>query len=176
MKPKITIILSTLFFWFMPYTSCGQDIAVDKDVASVDAIIYALYASISGEKGEPRDWDRFNKLFVDDAKLIPTGKGKDGNIGLRSMSPKAYIETANDYLMNNGFYENEIFRVTESYGNIIHLFSTYESRNSKADEKPFSRGINSIQLLNDGKRYWIVSVYWMAESTENPIPEKYLPQ
>ncbi len=42
------------------------------DVESVDGIVSALYASISGEAGEPRDWERFKSLFADGALLIHT--------------------------------------------------------------------------------------------------------
>jgi hypothetical protein len=36
------------------------------------------------------------------------------------------------------------------------------------------RGINSIQLFNDGNRWWIVNIYWQQESAEDPIPDMYL--
>ena len=35
-----------------------------QDVASVDAIIAALYDVISGDSGVVRDWDRFRSLFA----------------------------------------------------------------------------------------------------------------
>jgi len=43
------------------------------------------------------------------------------------------------------------------------------------DARPFLRGINSIQLFNDGTRWWIVSVYWQAETPTLPLPPEYLP-
>lgn len=176
MKTKFRIFsalfLTTLFFNDVN----GQTTQIDKDIASVDGIITALYASISGEKGEARNWEQFKKLFVADAKLIPTRKGQDGKVGLRPMTPQQYIDNANDWLINNGFHEEEIFRVTDTFGNIIHVFSTYDSRHGVNDEKPYSRGINSIQLLNDGERYWVVNIYWMSEDDNNPIPAKYLPE
>ena len=76
--------------------------------------------------------------------------------------------------LNNNF-EVEINREEQHFGNITHVWSTYESRRSEKDEKPFARGINSIQLMNDGDRWWILNIYWTAESPEHPIPEKYLP-
>lgn len=72
-----------------------------------------------------------------------------------------------------GFFEKEIARRTESFGQIAHVFSTYEARHSPDDEKPFLRGINSIQLMSDGKRWWIVTIFWQAEDEKNPLPEKY---
>ena len=54
------------------------------------------------------------------------------------------------------------------------MFSTYESRRTSADPAPFARGINSIQLWFDGRRWWIVTVYWESERPNNPIPPAYL--
>jgi hypothetical protein len=145
-------------------------------VNTVDAIIETLYGVISGEKGEERDWELFKYLFKPEAKLIPSGKNAEGMYGVRYMSPDDYIENTGKWLVENGFYEKEIFRKSESFGNITHLFSTYESFNSKSDTEPFMRGINSIQLLNDGDRWWVVNIYWTQESEENPIPAEYLPK
>ncbi|MBL4663121.1 MAG: hypothetical protein JKY22_06105, partial [Flavobacteriaceae bacterium] len=67
-------------------------------------------------------------------------------------------------------------RTEQTFGNITHIFSTYHSFHSEADELPFMRGINSIQLMNDGKRWWIMNIYWTQETEENPIPKGYLPK
>jgi hypothetical protein len=146
-----------------------------QDVASIDAIIGALYEVISGPAGQKRDWDRFLSLFAPGARLIPTGPTEAGGAAARILAPEDYRTRAAPGLEQNGFFENEIARTTESYGNIAHAFSTYESRRT-ADAAPFDRGINSIQLLKDGSRWWIVTVYWDAERTAGPIPAKYLPK
>ncbi|WP_339625809.1 hypothetical protein [uncultured Winogradskyella sp.] len=143
-------------------------------VSTLDNTIATLYTVISGDKGETRNWDLFKHLFHKDAKLIPTGKTNNGTIAVRYMSPDDYINTSGKWLLENGFHEVELSRKTETFVNITHVFSTYESFKSKKDEAPFMRGINSIQLLNDGKRWWIINIYWNQESKENPIPEEYL--
>jgi hypothetical protein len=74
-----------------------------------------------------------------------------------------------------GFFEREIARRTDCFGNVCQIFSTYESRLAPGDAKPFERGINAIQLLRDGRRWWIASVAWDAERAESPIPADYLP-
>ena len=89
------------------------------------------------------------------------------------MTPQGYADQAGKYFKEHGFFEREISRKVESYGSITHIFSTYESRET-AEGKPFERGINSIQLFNDGSRWWIVDVYWTGETPDNPIPERYL--
>jgi len=145
------------------------------DVASIDAIISAVYDVISGEAEQKRDWNRFRTLFHPSARLIPTGKNpQTGLVGARSLTPDEYIQRAEPFMLKEGFFEKEIANQREIYGNIAHVFSTYESFHKKDETKPFMRGINSIQLLNDGKRWWIMSIYWQAETPENPLPEKYL--
>ena len=144
------------------------------DVQSIDAIILAVYDVISGAAGEERDWDRMRSLFAPQARLIPSRRRQSGGFGHRMMALEDYISTSGSFLVENGFFEVEIHRVTEEFGNIAHSFSTYESRNKAEDPDPFVRGINSFQLLNDGERWWILNIFWTDERTA-PIPKKYLP-
>jgi hypothetical protein len=73
-----------------------------------------------------------------------------------------------------GFFEREIARRVETFGNITHVLSTYEARRNKDDKEPFLRGIKSFQLLNDGNRWWVVTIYWQAETPDNKLPKEYL--
>lgn len=156
-------------------TNMTDSIPADsKDVSSVDAIIGAVYNVISGPAGQKRNWERMRTLFVPDARMMPTGKRPTGELVRRALNVDEYIKTSGPFLEKEGFFETEIGRRTEQYGNIVHVFSTYESRKLLTDEKPFMRGINSIQLLNDGKRWWIVNILWQSESKDTPIPEKYI--
>lgn len=144
------------------------------DVASVDAIIAALYDVISGPAGQARDWDRFRSLFIPDgARLVPTGRGPQG-ARHAVWTPDEYVSSAGASLESSGFFEREIGRTTEEFGNVVHVFSTYDSKRTLADPEPFARGINSIQLFRDGTRYWIVSIFWDSERPDNPIPGRYL--
>lgn len=143
---------------------------------TLDSTIETLYAVISGEAGEKRNWELFKFLLTADAKLIPSRLNEDGKTVYRAMTPDGYIATSGNWLETNGFFEKEIYRVAETYGSLTHIFSTYESYSSEADEEPFTRGINSVQLMNDGERWWILNIYWLGETEANPIPEKYLPR
>jgi hypothetical protein len=144
------------------------------DVASMDAVVAALYDVISGPAGQARDWDRMRSLFVPGARLIPAVAAPDGGASARVLDVEGYIGRSRQTLERNGFFEREIARRTERFGNIAHLFSTYESRHAR-DEKPFVRGINSIQLFFDGKRWWVVTIFWDSERPDQPIPAEYLP-
>jgi len=152
----------------------SKDIYTEK-VQSLDSTLSALYTVISGEKGEERDWQLFSFLFHPDAKLIPSGKNEAGIYGARYMTPEDYVQGSGKWLVENGFFEKEIHRSVHTFGNISQVFSTYESFRSEADTVPFMRGINSIQLLNNGERWWIINIYWTQESEENPIPKEFLP-
>jgi hypothetical protein len=146
------------------------------DVASPDAILAACYDVISGPAGQKRDWDRFKSLFVPGARLIPTQAKKDGpGFTIFVATPDQYAAFADAYFQKNAFAEKEIARKSERYGAIMHIFSTYESRHDPKDEKPFERGINSFQLFYDGSRWWIVTIYWMGETPDAPIPAEFLP-
>jgi hypothetical protein len=161
------------------------------DVESIDAIVAAAYDGISGPAGKKRDWDRERSLYIPGARLMPLAAkpgvagGEDVDLATGRVRPtgglapqildiEGFIARVESFFQENGFYEKEIARRTEQFGNIAHVWSTYESRYHEDDPEPFMRGINSIQLFNDGKRWWIVSIYWQQESTDAPIPEKYL--
>lgn len=159
-----------------PPTTTTPGAANPKDVESEDAILAALYQSISGPACQRRDWDRFRSLFAPGARLIPTGLNADRKAVARAETPDEYATAAKTGLEENGFFEHETARTGETFGAISHAFSTYESRRTANDEKPFARGINSIQLLNDGSRWWIMTVYWQAERPDSPIPPQFLPR
>lgn len=183
MKKSLLIILITLVS-FSGHTQKKANKNTDEPaiiftvdstlVLTMDNTIKTLYSTISGKKGAKRNWKQFKYLFKPDAKLIPSGKNKAGVYQVNYMSPEDYIKGATKWFESNGFYEKEILRRVEYFGSMAHVFSSYESFHAETDEKPFMRGINSIQLLNDGERWWIINVFWSQESKDNPIPEVYL--
>jgi hypothetical protein len=148
--------------------------AAPADVQSVDGIVAALYDVISGAAGKPRDWDRMRSLFAPEGRLMAVGARPEGSYVLRAMSVDDYISRNSKAFATMGFFEKEAARTSETFGQIVHVFSTYESRHAPGDAKPFQRGINSIQLYHDGKRWWIVNVLWRAEDERLPLPERYL--
>lgn len=145
------------------------------DVESVEAILAALYDVISGPAGAGRDWERLRSLFIPEAWLIPTWTTPDGESGYRALTVDDWIQGAEAFIAESGFYEREVLRVTERFAGIAHVFSTYESRRGEEDPKPFARGINSIQLRHDGERWWIVNIMWQQETPHSPLPPEYLP-
>ena len=158
----------------MPETSTSQT-ADPRDVESIDAIIAAAYEVISGPVGEKRNWERERSLYYPGARLIPTAKpGENDGLAPQILDVDGFMARVEPYFAEHGFYEKEVARRVEQFGRIAHVWSTYESRHDPSDLKPFMRGINSIQLFNDGNRWWILNIYWQQESAEHEIPQKYL--
>jgi hypothetical protein len=147
--------------------------AAPTDVASAEAIVAAVYDAISGPAGG-RDWDRFRSLFAPGARLIPSIPDSTGGARAAVLSVEEYVGLGTTYFKDNGFFEREAAQHTETFGNIAHRWSVYESRHAEQEAEPFQRGINSIQLLKDGGRWWIVTIFWDNERPDNTIPAEYL--
>jgi hypothetical protein len=140
--------------------------AKPDDVKSLDSILKAIYDVICGPAGD-RDWNRFRSLFVPEARL--TSATRKANDPIRLLDVEGYARGAGGYFKTHAFYESAIVNRVQTFGNIAQVFSSYESRNAP-NEKPFARGVNSIQLFNDGSRWWVLSILWDEESATNPLP------
>lgn len=144
-----------------------------KDVSTIDGMIKAFYETISGPKGQPRQWGRDRTLYVQGVRFIQINKSGD-KVQPRIMRYMDYVNGSNEYLVKDGFTEREINRVTHRFGNIAQVASTYEWQTD--GKKAAGRGINIIQLFFDGTRWWITGATWEEERKDNPIPKEFLPK
>ena len=152
-----------------------------SDVDTVEHLVAALYDVISGPQGKPRDWDRFRSLFLPDGRLgvirpdaPATAKEPARKSDAVFLTPDMYVERDDPYFKTQGFFERSIANRVEEFGNLVHVWSTYESRHAADDSKPFARGINSIQIIHAQGRYWVASIMWDDERPGLTLPEKYL--
>jgi hypothetical protein len=146
--------------------------AREEDVSTLDGILSAFYDVISGPGGAPRDWHRDRTLYAPGALFVPSGMN-DSNRFAVVMDHEAYIKRS-DPVFAEGFYEREIHRVTHTFGNVTHVFSTYEARWTP-DGPVIVRGVNSMELVYAGNRWWIIAALWDTERPDNPIPPELLP-
>jgi hypothetical protein len=141
--------------------------------ATLDDLVKAIDSAVTG----PADKDRacFRALFLPDARLIPTAKNADGGFSPHILTVDGWIEAVQKR-GNATLTERQIKVATEVYGHLAHLWSTYETR-VEADGKVQAqvKGINSIQVVNDGKSWKIQEILWEAETPGEAIPAKYLP-
>ena len=149
--------------------------AKPEDVGTLDGIIKAFYDVISGPAGQPRQWSRDRSLYIPEIRFVAMSVNKKGRPLARIATHQQFVDASNDYFLKEGFFEQEIHRTTQRFGNVAHIWSTYESRN-KADGPIIARGINSIELFWDGTRWWVASGIWDDERPDNPIPAEYLPK
>jgi hypothetical protein len=151
-----------------------------SDVDTVDHLVASLYDVISGPAGE-RDWDRFRSLFVPDGRIgvvLPESAATKDAPARKGdavfLTPVMYAERYTPYFATHGFFERSIANRVEEFGNLVQVWSTYESRNAKDDSQPFTRGINSMQIVHAQGRFWIASVLFDDERPGLTLPEKYL--
>ena len=138
----------------MPSRSVRQ-----SDVATLDAILHALYETVSGPVGKPRDWERFRSLFLPGGRLMPVVSMPGEKADVRLLSTEDFIQRVEPIFAVEDFWERETSRQTETFGHFAHVLSFYESLRSP-DGPPFESSVNSIQLLNDGMRWWIINLMW----------------
>lgn len=143
------------------------------DIKSPDAIIAAMYETLSGPAGK-HNFQRLRSLYLEGARLIPIGNRiyTEGNTHV--MSVDEWIEDITGYFQENDFYIEEIQRHADRFGNMIQIFSTYEAGNSP-DAPQKTRGIRAMQLLFREERWWIVNVMWDNETRQNPLPGEFTP-
>jgi hypothetical protein len=145
-----------------------------EDVATLDGILTAFYDVISGPAGQPRQWGRDRSLYIPNVRFVSMSQDSAGAIHASVVDHQTYVDRTNDQFVREGFFEREIHRTTRRFGNIVHVFSTYDMR-QRMDGPSLGRGINSIELFWDGARWWIAAVQWDDERPDNPIPPEYLP-
>ncbi|MEM9303795.1 MAG: hypothetical protein AAGE01_16870 [Pseudomonadota bacterium] len=141
--------------------------------ADLDALISAIYRTISGACDAERDWSLQAELFHPDARQMRTGFD-DGRPWLKAMTPDEYRKNAGELLHSRPFFEIEIGRTVQRFGNIAHVLSTYEAREDPDDPAVERRGVNSIQCYHDGQRWWIVNMIWDNERPGQHLPAAWL--
>ncbi len=144
----------------------------NPDAVSIEAIIKAMYESISGKAGEPRQWERDRALHHAKALLVPARQASGGP-GAGVFDFDGFVASRAPYLDANDFYEIEIERREFRFGAIAHVLSFYEARKAPGGEL-LRRGVNSIQLMHDGERWWILSTVWDNEREGVKLPEPVL--
>ncbi len=143
-----------------------------EDVGTLDGLMKAFYEVVNLEPEAPRQWSRDRTLYIPDIRFVSIGQAQ-GRPQVDVWDHQALVD-ATEPMVQTGFHETEIHRVTRGYGNIVHIFSTYETQRG-LDRAKRDRGVNSLQLYFDGSRWWVASVTWQSEDAAHPIPQDLLP-
>lgn len=176
MKFRLAFLFAATMFAHQSFSQNKDDDSTE-DLGTVNGIIHSLYDAISGPSGQERDWNTFRGLFAENARMYIAVPDKDSGTVLKSITPEEYAERNKTRLEDMGFNEDELYRITNTYGAGTQILSTYESHFTNKDgEEEIAKGINNIQLYFDGERYYIVSIFWDANAKNIEVPERYLPK
>ena len=161
----------------VPSASAQSNDADPSDVATPEAVITALYSAVQRAPGEPFDWTRMRPLFLPTARLIPNTEQTGGE--LRVLTPDEFIAWIDGVTVvgganDRGFAEEQVSAKIERFGDIAHVFSTYQ-KHFHGDTRILGRGINSIQMVRHDGRWWISQIIWDEETGAGPVPAEYLP-
>ena len=141
------------------------------DREAIGAVVDEMYAMISGPRG-PRDWSRQVISSHPEGGQIRPWVDPGGRPAMTIMGLDDYARDTAPYFAGHDFFEVEIGRRIDLFGNIAQVWSAYEARRSLDEAEPERRGINSIQLFRDPERGWrIVSMIWDNEREGVKIPD-----
>jgi len=147
----------------------AQSKTFENDVITIDALIKASYEVVSGEKGAKRQWNRDNNLHHPKAIYSYFDREKQKQV---TMTLQEFHKETDEMVFGTAFYESEINREVRIFGTIAHVWSTYETKLEKEGEVA-RRGINSIQLIYENNRWYIISLTFCGETNNNIIPKTF---
>lgn len=162
--------LVTILVMLIAGTMNAQIKSFESDVKTIDALMRASYEVVSGEKGAPRQWERDNYLHHPKAVY----SFYDKRVGQQTMTLDEFHAETDTMVFDTDFYEEEIHREVKLFGNIAHVWSTYETRLEK-NGPVARRGINSVQLVFENDRWYIISWTFFGETELDKIPKTFLP-
>jgi hypothetical protein len=133
-----------------------------NDTATIDGILAALYRSFRAPAGA-RDFSSLRALFRPDARLVRCVDG------LEELTVERFLRATAAFYEDSALYERELVRRVDRFGNVAHVFSSYEAR-LEPDGPPLARGVNALQLVHDGHRWWVSAMAWDDEGPDRPLP------
>lgn len=170
----IVLILATAVFATNANSQTNTDSSFqfnNNDMAVIDSAIANFYQTLSFTAVDQNRYNDLPQLFTAQGLLIS------------AIGDKPYFWTVQEYaqLAEDNFKkqkmetwdEEEICSQTQVFGKIAQRFSTYKIIYVAGGRETVRRGINAIQLINEGGKWLIVSVAWDRENNTTPIPAEY---
>ena len=139
-------------------------------VNSIEGTVDGMLTMITGDKNKDRDWELLKSFFTKEATFSVLIKESRTKNRVKTSNLKTFIKSAKKYYKYNSHHEFPIKNTVHEYGGIAQVFQSYEVQEPNLKE----RGINSIQLVFDGERWWITSILWTNEDEKELIPEEFL--
>jgi hypothetical protein len=128
------------------------------DSGEVRALLEAFYEVISFEDGSTPDWPRMAELFSQHARITRVTPEAIDYMDLETF--RGMAEEMIEVGAFSSFYEREIARRIDRYGQVIHVASAYETKISETAADYIGQGVNSLQLIHEAGAWKIVSLCW----------------
>ena len=135
---------------------------------TIEETMEALYASISGPVGAPRDFDTLRALFLDGAVMGIAGPGPEGTGRAGLFSVEEYITRNGESLVSIGFSETETARRTWVYGELATVHSAYVGTRLDTGAV-IATGINVLTLARVEEEWKIASILWRPADEAWPV-------
>ena len=171
-------VLRALAFLFVlsavACTSTPRALASNADELALRAIVQDVYAIVSGDKGQPRDWDRLRKHFVEGGTMhVSMQRGE--RIAAAKFDVEQFIAMANQNSQQQAFYEAPLVTRVEAFSGVGHAWSSYTARSQK-DGDPFARGVNCFTFVKTKDGWRIATIAWSEETDTVKLPAELLPR
>lgn len=141
--------------------------ALDPEIVkTIEGTVGETYKIITGERGSTRNWEAFRQLFTPDAQMSVLVHDTAGRGQVRTFTLEAFVRNGMKYYESDGFIERPIKTIIHEYNGIANVFQSYYAKEAEREEE----GVNSLQLIFDGERWWITSVLWTSNANGVELP------
>jgi hypothetical protein len=129
--------------------------------------IRSMYEVISFSEGEEPDWEVMKNVFSPNAHLARITP--DGIDYFDLPTFQSMVQEMLDIGIYTSFYEYEVARRADCFGDLAHVLSVYETKRNPFTPGFLGRGVNSIQLLWSGESWQVLSLLWDEETEKNHL-------
>jgi len=133
------------------------------ETGTPEALVAALYAFISGPKDQKRDIEKIRALFHLQARLVVAAKHPAQGAFMRPMDLEAFLAFAIPQ-WEKGFFEKGTAVSVQKQEGVAQVWSPYEIRLEPTGPVLYT-GINALQCVWDGKRWWIMHLAFQSAPT-----------
>jgi hypothetical protein len=137
------------------------------DDPSIARVLKLLYAVISFEEGDEPNWQGLQEVFSKHARI--TRVTPEGTDHMDVSNFVAMTRNLVDVGVYTSFYEFEVARRVDRFGDIAQVWSHYETRRNKSARDALGAGVNSIQLIREDDAWRVLGLLW-DETTGNATP------
>jgi len=126
--------------------------------SQLDELMRRFYEVISFEEGGAPDWPRMQDLFSEHARITRITPEAIDYMDLNTF--RSMAEELIEVGAFTRFFEYEVARRADRFGDVMHVASAYETKISPDAIDYLERGVNSLQLVREKGSWRIVSLCW----------------